>query len=142
MNTRNLLFLYIDFRLCYEYCRISKMLKIFQILVDYKNKDESHIEWAKAMKELYLPGLKDYVKSFYPLGPVWNPNGNPLSSPSSNATGSGPAAPPPPSSPLTAPSSSKPNEGMSAIFQEINSGKPVTAGSYAVSATFFVISSH
>ncbi|KAL9691825.1 hypothetical protein QQ045_012252 [Rhodiola kirilowii] len=27
---------------------------------------------AKALKELYLPGLRDYVKAFYPLGPVWS----------------------------------------------------------------------
>ncbi|KAL6951896.1 hypothetical protein U1Q18_047874 [Sarracenia purpurea var. burkii] len=66
-----------------------------KILVEYKNKDPNHVEWAKALKDLYVPGLRDYVKSQYPLGPS---------------------------------SSSRPKEGMSAVFQEINSGKPATAG--------------
>nr|GMC91039.1 cyclase-associated protein 1-like [Ipomoea batatas] len=65
-----------------------------KILVDYKNNDPNHIEWAKALKELYVPGLRDYVKSHYPLGP----------------------------------SSSTNSKGMSAVFAEINSGKPVTSG--------------
>uniref|UniRef100_A0A803LP53 Adenylyl cyclase-associated protein n=1 Tax=Chenopodium quinoa TaxID=63459 RepID=A0A803LP53_CHEQI len=43
-----------------------------KVLIEYKNKDPNHVEWAKALKELYLPGLRDYVKSFYPLGPVWS----------------------------------------------------------------------
>ncbi|KAF9676011.1 hypothetical protein SADUNF_Sadunf09G0094000 [Salix dunnii] len=66
-----------------------------KILVQYKSKDPNHVEWAKALKDLYLPGLRDYVKSHYPLGPA---------------------------------SSSKPKEGMAAVFQEISSGKSVTAG--------------
>ncbi|KAL9296422.1 hypothetical protein ACSQ67_022318 [Phaseolus vulgaris] len=46
-----------------------------KVLVEYRNKDPNHVEWAKALKELYLPGLRDYVKSFHPLGPVWSPTG-------------------------------------------------------------------
>ncbi|CAN1255731.1 Cyclase-associated protein 1 [Linum perenne] len=99
-----------------------------KILVEYKSKDPNHVEWAKAFKELYLPGLKDYVKSHYPLGPVWPATGR------SVASGSrAPAPPPAPSASLfsgecSKASSSKPREGMAAVFQEINSGKPVTAG--------------
>ncbi|KAM7253535.1 hypothetical protein ACFE04_021689 [Oxalis oulophora] len=101
-----------------------------KVLVEYKSKDPSHIEWAKCMKELYIPGLRDYVKTHYPLGPVWNATGKTLhkSTPSS-----GPAAPPPPSAALfSSESSSKPSsscskQGMSAVFQEINAGN-VTGG--------------
>ena len=103
-----------------------------QVLVEYRNKDPNHVEWAKALKELYLPGLRDYVKSFYPLGPVWSPTGKTIAAskaPSSVA----PSAPPPPpaslfSSESSQASSSKPKEGMSAVFQQISSGN-VTAGS-------------
>lgn len=111
-----------------------------QVLVEYRNKDPNHVEWAKAMKGLYLPGLRDYVKSFYPLGPVWSVTGKKAASappkavaPPKASAPSAPAPPPPPPASLFSPepsqaSSSKPKEGMAAVFQEINSGKPVAAG--------------
>lgn len=114
---------------------ISWLISFFcnnQVLVEYRNKDPNHVEWAKALKELYLPGLRDYVKSFYPLGPVWSPTGKPIA-PSKAPAPSAPAPPPPPpaalfSSDSSQASSSKPKEGMSAVFQEI-SAENVTAGS-------------
>ncbi|XP_034681769.1 cyclase-associated protein 1 [Vitis riparia] len=105
-----------------------------KILVEYKTKDPNHVEWAKALKELYVPGLRDYVKRFYPLGPVWNPTGKTTASAPPKAPGpSAPAPPPPPpaslfSSEPSQASSSRPKEGMAAVFQEINSGKPATSG--------------
>ena len=111
-----------------------------QVLVEYRNKDPNHVEWAKAIKELYLPGLRDYVKSFYPLGPVWSVTGKKTASaapkaspPPKTSAPSAPAPPPPPpaslfSSEPSQASSSKPKVGMAAVFQEINSGKPVTLG--------------
>ncbi|KAG9440973.1 hypothetical protein H6P81_021138 [Aristolochia fimbriata] len=115
-----------------------------KILVEYKTKDPNHIEWAKALKEIYLPGLRDYVKSFYPLGPVWNATGVPFAPSKAAPTtaspacapASAPAPPPPPSgSLLTSDSSSpRPKEGMAAVFQEIGSGKSVTSGLRKVTA--------
>ncbi|KAL7002703.1 F-actin-capping protein subunit alpha [Sarracenia purpurea var. burkii] len=105
-----------------------------KILVEYKNKDPNHVEWAKALKELYVPGLRDYVKSQYPLGPVWSATGKTIvPAPSKAPTTTAPAPPPPPpaslfSSESPQSSSSRPKEGMSAVFQEINAGKPATAG--------------
>ncbi|KAK4754904.1 hypothetical protein SAY87_008661 [Trapa incisa] len=106
-----------------------------KVLVEYRNKDSNHVEWAKAIKELYLPGLRDYVKNYNPLGPVWSPTGKPATSapakvPSKAPAPGAPAPPPPPSASLfsSSPSSSRPKEGMSAVFQEISSGKSVTAG--------------
>ncbi|KAF5751107.1 cyclase-associated protein 1 [Tripterygium wilfordii] len=105
-----------------------------KILVEYKSKDTNHVEWAKALKELYLPGLRDYVKGHHPLGPVWNPAGKTATSaPPKASTPKAPGPPPPPraslfSSEASQPSSSGPKKGMAAVFQEINSGKPVTSG--------------
>ncbi|KAA0033314.1 cyclase-associated protein 1-like [Cucumis melo var. makuwa] len=82
--------------------------------------------------------LRDYVKSFYPLGPVWTVTGKTTASSALKASPSpktsAPGAPAPPPSPLASlfssepsqASSSKPKEGMAAVFQEINYGKPVT----------------
>ncbi|CAL9021973.1 unnamed protein product [Prunus brigantina] len=113
----------------------NKVLCI-SVRICIKPKTQNHLEWAKALKELYLPGLRDYVKSFYPLGPVWSSTGKAVSAapskPKAPAPGA-PAPPPPPSASLfssetSQASSSCPKEGMSAVFQEINSGKPVTTG--------------
>ncbi|XP_061363574.1 cyclase-associated protein 1-like isoform X2 [Gastrolobium bilobum] len=99
-----------------------------KVLVEYRNKDPNHVEWAKALKDLYIPGLRDYVKSFYPLGPVWSPTGKIIAPSKAPA----PAAPPPPPASLFSPessqaSSSKKKEGMSAVFQQLSSGN-VTGG--------------
>lgn len=99
--------------------------------MEYRNKDTSHVEWIKALKELYLPGLRDYIKSFYPLGPIWSPTGKTVAASKASAP-SAPAPPVPPpasliSSESSQASSSKPNAGMSAVFQQISSGN-VTSG--------------
>lgn len=93
-----------------------------KVLVEHKNKDPDHVEWAKALKELYVPNLRDYVKRFYPLGPVWQQPGS--------ATNKAPSTPCPPSASLFSSSSqsSQPKSGMSAVFTEISSGKAVTEG--------------
>ncbi|KAL1215741.1 Cyclase-associated protein 1 [Cardamine amara subsp. amara] len=107
-----------------------------KVLVEYRNKDADHVEWAKAMKELYLPGLRDYVKSHYPLGPVWNASGKPATAPAPTPTKAPPGAPAPPPAPsasLFSSESSKPSsssnqkQGMSAVFQQLSSGA-VTSG--------------
>nr|AFK47086.1 unknown [Lotus japonicus] len=102
-----------------------------KVLVEYRNKDPNHVEWAKALKELYLPGLRDYVKGFHPLGPVWSPTGSTIA-PSKAPAPTAPAVPPPPpaslfSSESSQTSSSKPKVGMSAVFREISTGN-VTPG--------------
>ncbi|KAG6484518.1 hypothetical protein ZIOFF_053036 [Zingiber officinale] len=111
--------------------------RMTMILVEYRNKDANHVEWAKAMRELYIPGLRDYVKRFYPIGIVWGSSGAAvLSTLASAPVAKGPPAkappapPPPPSAPLftSDAATSQPKEGMSAVFQEISSGKSVTSG--------------
>ncbi|KAK8568104.1 hypothetical protein V6N12_006668 [Hibiscus sabdariffa] len=110
-----------------------------KVLVEYRNKDQNHVEWAKALKELYLPGLREYVKNHYPLGPVWSASGKKASGASPKAPPPGaPAPPPPPPASLfgsepSQPSSSQPKQGMSAVFQEISGGN-VSAGLKKVTA--------
>jgi adenylyl cyclase-associated protein len=107
-----------------------------KVLVEYRNKDPNHVEWAKALKELYVPGLRDYVKSHHPLGPAWSATSKTVISSATSSkvsTKSTPAPPPPPPASLFSGESAKqpssrPKEGMSAVFQEISSGKPVTSG--------------
>lgn len=118
--------------------------------MEYRNSNPDHVEWSKALKELYVPSLRDYVKKNYALGPVWGPAGSaaapkapaptPATPPTTTASATkspaikAPAPPPPPSKSLfegeTSTPSTKPKVGMSAVFQEINSGKPVTTGQY------------
>lgn len=117
--------------------------------MEYRGKDPNHVEWARALKELYLPGLQGYVKQFHTTGPSWNPSGVDVSqwSPGSQETAKkksapppppprGPPPPPPPPGPLAPPPSSAltPSSSggaplsMSAVFQEINKGESVTSG--------------
>ncbi|XP_010530841.1 PREDICTED: cyclase-associated protein 1 [Tarenaya hassleriana] len=104
-----------------------------KVLVEYRNKDANHVEWAKSLKELYLPGLRDYVKGHYPLGPVWSATGKPVTAPAKASLPGAPAPPPAPSAPLFSSESSKPSsssnqkQGMTAVFQQINSAG-VTSG--------------
>lgn len=116
---------------------ISKQFKVIsavtillcKVLVEYRNKDPNHVEWAKAMKELFTPGLRDYVKAHYALGPVWSATGKTIQS----APKSSPAPPPAPSASLANSGTSKPSSsnsaGMSAVFNDISSGN-VTAGAF------------
>lgn len=106
--------------------------------MEYRNKDADHVEWAKALKELYLPGLREYVKSHYPLGPVWNASGKPATATApAKAPPGAPAPPPAPSASLFSSESSKPSsssnqkQGMSAVFQQLSSGA-VTSGRFDV----------
>nr|CAD1818275.1 unnamed protein product [Ananas comosus var. bracteatus] len=112
-----------------------------KVLVEYRNKDPDHVEWAKALKDLYLPGLRDYVKCYYPLGLSWAPAGaaTTVSAPPPSTSASSvskappakaPAPPPPPPASLFSSETppSQPKSGMSAVFKEISSGKAVTAG--------------
>uniref|UniRef100_A0A803RC48 Uncharacterized protein n=1 Tax=Cannabis sativa TaxID=3483 RepID=A0A803RC48_CANSA len=70
------------------------MAFLIQILVEYKSKYPNHVECAKAL-ELYLPCLRDYVKSNYSLGQVWSSTGKAVTAASSKAPRPSAPAPPP-----------------------------------------------
>ncbi|GAQ84855.1 Adenylate cyclase-associated protein [Klebsormidium nitens] len=118
-----------------------------KVLMAYRNKDAQHVEWCKALKAVFLPGLKDYVKQHQTTGPAWKPNGIPISqfkgeAPASTAPPAATRTPPPPprkapAPPPTPPAGSllqpraaapAPASGMSALLQDLNKGDAVTSG--------------
>lgn len=48
-----------------------------RVIKDFKEKDVSHVEWARSFLAL-LRGLKDYVKEHHTTGLVWNVQGDAL----------------------------------------------------------------
>eukprot|EP00252_Welwitschia_mirabilis_P011087 TRINITY_DN24922_c0_g1_i1.p1 TRINITY_DN24922_c0_g1~~TRINITY_DN24922_c0_g1_i1.p1 ORF type:complete len:484 (+),score=108.89 TRINITY_DN24922_c0_g1_i1:371-1822(+) len=110
-----------------------------KVLVEYKGKDSNHVEWAKSLKEIFVPGLRDYVRKYHPQGPVWNPSGaeacKVLSSAKAKPVAPGPCAPPPPPPPSfeSTDASEKSKKGMNAVFQEISKGEAITSGLRKVS---------
>lgn len=118
-----------------------------QVLMAYRNKDAQHVEWCKALKAVFLPGLKDYVKQHQTTGPAWKPNGIPVSqfkgeAPASTAPAAASRGPPPPPPKAPAPpppppagsllqpraAAPAPASGMSALLQDLNKGDAVTSG--------------
>ncbi|KAF6156563.1 hypothetical protein GIB67_000028 [Kingdonia uniflora] len=93
---------------------------------------------TKASIQLDVIEMRDYVKSLYPLGPVWSLTGKTnVSAParaSSKVPPPGAPAPPPTSagslfsSDCSKAPASRPKAGMVAAFQGISSGETVTAG--------------
>eukprot|EP00891_Asterochloris_glomerata_P007916 jgi/Astpho2/7916/Aster-06394 len=49
-----------------------------KVLTEFRSKDPQHVEWVKALKELF-DQLKAYVKQHHVAGPAWNRNGVPVS---------------------------------------------------------------
>ncbi|KAJ7564243.1 hypothetical protein O6H91_02G009100 [Diphasiastrum complanatum] len=108
-----------------------------KVLIEYRNKDAKHVDWAKAIKELYLSGLRDYVKKFHTTGPSWNEKGinvekfgaagvAPTAPPAPPSLPKGP--PPPPPGPVSSASTSGSKLSMSAVFSDLNKGEAVTHG--------------
>ncbi|KAJ6365122.1 hypothetical protein OIU76_029985 [Salix suchowensis] len=102
-------------------------------LIAYTGKDcgmsmpIKHVEECWQMAEFYNNKILVEYKSKRPKS-LWSATAK-----AKAAASSAPAPPPPPpaslfSSESSSPSSSKPKEGMAAVFQEISSGKPVTEG--------------
>lgn len=97
-----------------------------KVLVAYKEKDKTHVDWAKAWLS-FLTGLHAYIKKYHTTGLVWNPRGSDVSSVQSNGATSGGPAPPPPPPPL---GFFDPNQAddRSALFAQINQGSDITRG--------------
>lgn len=113
-----------------------------RIMKEYKDKDESQVEWVKKFLQIFDP-LKNYVKQFHTKGPNWNNNGKPLGDvlgakgsksgsapppppPAPPAAGGPPAPPPPPPANLFDDTSNEPS-GMGAVFADLNKGESITS---------------
>lgn len=72
-----------------------------KVLVAYKDKDKTHVEWAKSWIE-FLTELQNYIKKYHTTGLAWNPRGGDAASaggaPAPPPRG-GPGLPPPPPPP-------------------------------------------
>lgn len=127
---------------------------MWQILVENKNKEggKAHVEFARALKELFTKGLRDYVKQFHLQGPSWRADGLTVDAFLASGAGAGagagppkaagkapppppPKGPPPPPPPGGGPpplakatGSAKSAPDMSKVFSELNKGEAVTAG--------------
>lgn len=94
-----------------------------KVLVTYKEKDKTHIDWAKAWIS-FLTGLQAYIKKYHTTGLTWNIKGSDVSGSQSN--GSAPAPPPPP--PVGFFDDRKGDDGRGALFADINKGADITKG--------------
>ncbi|XP_062520558.1 adenylyl cyclase-associated protein 1-like [Corticium candelabrum] len=99
---------------------------INRVLKDYKDTDKTHVEWARAFKDV-ATDFHLYVKDFHVAGLYWNTEGGDA------PTSAGVAGPPPPPPPAVVPPSDAPAESTdkvdkSGLFAELNKGSAITSG--------------
>ena len=116
-----------------------------RVLMEYKDKDKTHVEWTKAWLEV-LKQLQAYIKQFHTTGLTWNPKGGDaaVAAPTAVlAAPKGPAPPPPPPPPSmelllgSGPASAAPSgagDPRAALFASINQGADITRALKKVSA--------
>ncbi|KAJ3337580.1 F-actin-capping protein subunit alpha [Gonapodya sp. JEL0774] len=93
-----------------------------RVLKEFKDKDKSHVDWAKSLLDL-LSELHLYVKKHHTTGLVWNPKGGDAKS---ILAASAPTA----TKPSASADSGKPDDGAArmSMFAELSKGEAVTAG--------------
>ncbi|CAG2110694.1 unnamed protein product [Medioppia subpectinata] len=107
-----------------------------KVLVGYKDKDKTHVDWAKAWLS-FLTGLQAYIKQYHTTGLSWNPRGGDAGTGQSNGASAAPAGGPlPPPPPPPAGFFDEPGKGddRSALFAALNKGEDVTRGLKKISA--------
>ncbi|XP_078585473.1 adenylyl cyclase-associated protein 2-like isoform X5 [Branchiostoma floridae x Branchiostoma japonicum] len=116
-----------------------------RVLKDFKDKDQRHVEWAKAWIQTLMK-LHDYVKQHHTTGLSWNKAGAPATAGTSPPPTKGAAPPPPPPGPPPPPppppadltSGSGGGDDMSAaksaLFADLNKGTEITKGLKKVTA--------
>ncbi|CDK29670.1 unnamed protein product [Kuraishia capsulata CBS 1993] len=120
-----------------------------RILKEFKDKDESQVEWVKSFLKIF-DDLKAYTKEYHTTGPTWNPQGGSLAdalqetsasavsdapaprdasaAPAPAAGGPPPPPPPPPASVFETSSAPAQEVGMNAVFSALNQGEKITSG--------------
>lgn len=112
-----------------------------RVLKDYKEKDQSHVDWTKAWLGT-LRELIDYIKAYHTTGVAWNSQGGNASAAAASkpptSKGGAPPPPPPPAGgppppppcPPAPPASGEADSSdvRAALFSELNRGEVVTAG--------------
>lgn len=100
-----------------------------KILVEFKKKDETQVEWVHNWNT-FLKELAVYIKKHHTTELSWNPRGGDANAAApAPAAGGPPAAPKPPSAPLPPPAAAPAKTvDPSALFQAINKGGDITSG--------------
>jgi adenylyl cyclase-associated protein len=103
-----------------------------KVLVTYKEKDKTHIDWAKSWLA-FLTELQKYIKQYHTTGLTWNAAGSQVTASQSNGSVGGPAPPPPPP-PQGFFDDNKADDGRGALFASINQGSDITKGLKKITA--------
>ena len=107
-----------------------------KVLVAFKDKDKTHIEWAKTWIE-FLNQLQSYIKQFHTTGLSWNvkgieasaaSNGQSVPPPPPRGGSLVPPPPPPPSSDLFSSGPVSGDDARLALMRELNRGTDITSG--------------
>ncbi|XP_053207286.1 adenylyl cyclase-associated protein 1-like [Panonychus citri] len=108
-----------------------------KVLVAYKEKDKTHIDWAKAWLQ-FLNDLQKYIRVHHTTGLTWNSRGTPAtaSAGAPSAGGPPPPPPPPPADLFADPMKSGPggDDTRSALLKELNRGTEITKGLKKITA--------
>ncbi|XP_064480305.1 adenylyl cyclase-associated protein 1-like isoform X2 [Ornithodoros turicata] len=109
-----------------------------RVLVDYKDKDKTHIDWARSWLSV-LVDLQGFVKAHHLTGLVWNHMGGDAMSLAKGsgpapAAGGGPPPPPPPPPPADFLGSAPTEDPRAALFRDINKGENISKALKKVSA--------
>ena len=95
---------------------------INKVLIAYKNKDQSHVDWAKTWIE-FLNQLQKYVRKNHTTGLVWNTKGDVIN------PGLAPPPPPPPAGFFDeAQPETKSSDSRAALFASLNQVTDITKG--------------
>lgn len=104
-----------------------------RVLKDYKEKDQTHVDWTKAWNGT-LRDMVTYIKDHHTTGVSWNPQGGDAAA-SKPSAGKGAPPPPPPGPPPPPPPAQEPSESggggsdvHAALFAEINRGTAISSG--------------
>jgi len=107
-----------------------------KVLVAYKDKDKTHVEWATTWIE-FLNQLQAYIKQFHTTGLSWNTKGGDASAAAANGNppppppvrgGSLPPPPPPPPAADFLTTASSGDDARLALMRELNRGTDITSG--------------
>ncbi|KAF8479017.1 adenylate cyclase associated N terminal-domain-containing protein [Russula ochroleuca] len=106
-----------------------------RIITEFKEKDKTHVEWAKAFAAIF-DDMKKYVMEHHTTGLVWNAKGISISeykAAAPTASSDAPPPPPPPPPPGPPPPPTLPTSpaaatagGVAAVFADLNRGSEVT----------------
>lgn len=103
-----------------------------KVLVAYKEKDKTHVDWANSWKE-FLAALHKFIRQHHTTGLVWNSRGETVNSSvisGGSSAGGPPPPPPPPQAPLLSCSGgdqhTNNSENHLQLMKELNIGTDIT----------------